>query len=339
MDPSSKQDEFALSLVSDEYRTKNKPNRHPSTDEGRYSLALVEKKDCVERPEYPNFHNQLLMHLPGSAASVEDLMDSLQNGAIKVIKEARIKRLREGGNKNKLKKHRVGKKQKLPRRQLLREAEECQDAEPMHVSSLNTLPHFEYLEIAEQAETGFPSELAGFGSLDLSKVENQGAADQSLDRLLTSPSPVNHTHEDLRQWSYEEVRREAAEMLQKLSLSPNSNPEDLASTEEYLLLEPSSKEILQPGHPVSTSEAQDPEVSLHSAYKTQRYLTETPRDNLLCIFVTCPIREMHYEGPYYHEGQLGDQDVSKQLTVFTFPPLQLLESVSIEAKQIVEKHH
>ena len=274
-------------------------------------LAFVEEKGCVERPEHPDHQKQLLMQLPGSAVSVEDLLDILQKGAVRVAKEARIKRLRAGKTEKKSNTHRVGKKQKLRRRRLLREAEECQDAEPMHVSSLNALPHFEYLEIAEQTETELPLELAGFGSLDLSKVENQRAVDQFLDSLLNAPLPVNQTHKDLKQWSNEEVPQEAAEMLQKLSLSPNSDPEELASPERYPLEEPSSKETLQPGRPVSTSEAQDLEFSLHSAYKTQRYPTETPRDNLLCIFVTCPIREMHYEGPYHHEGELGDQDVSK----------------------------
>lgn len=305
MNPTSKEDELALPVVSDEHRTTKKPNRHPPTDEGVHLLALAGKKDCVEHPEHPDHQNQLLMHLPGSAASVEDLLSILQKGAVKVTKEARIRRLREGGTKNKLKKHRVGKKQKLPRPRLLREAEECQDAEPMHVSSLNTLPHFEYLEIAEQADTEFPSELAGFGSLHLSNPGNQGATDQFLDRLLTTPSPVNQTYKDLKQWSNKEASQEVAEMLQDLSLSPISDPEELASREQHPLLES------QPGRPVPTSGTQDPEFPLHSACKTQRYLTEIPRDNLLCNFATCPIRGMHYEGPYYHEGQLGDQDVSK----------------------------
>lgn len=292
MDPTSKQDKFALDLVPDQHRAKDKINRNSPTDEGRPLLALVEKKESVERPEHLQHQKEVLMQLPGSAASVEDLQDILQKGAGRVIKEARIERLQRGETKNRLEKYRVGKKQKLPHRRLLRGIEESQDAEPMHVSSLNALPHFEYLEIAEQEETELPSELAGFGSLDLSKVEN--------------PEAIN-----------EIVRREAAEMPRRLSLPLDSDAEDLASSVEYLLPEPSSKEFFQPGHPCSTSEVQDPGPSLHSAYKTQRYPTDIPRDNLLCIFVTCPIREMHYEGPYHHKRELGDQDVSKFRAVFS----------------------
>ena len=53
MDSTSKQNEFPLSLVSNEHGTNDNPNRHPSEDEGKNLLALVEEKGCVETSRAP----------------------------------------------------------------------------------------------------------------------------------------------------------------------------------------------------------------------------------------------------------------------------------------------
>ena len=37
--------------------------------------------------------------------------------------------------------------------------------------------------------------------------------------------------------------------------------------------------------------------------KENTYQQYVPQDNLLCIFKTCPIQEMHCEGPYHHNSK------------------------------------
>lgn len=230
------------------------------------------------------------------------LLKVVQRGVDKFLEEARIK----------VKQHRAEfkvKKQRLRQRRLVEEADKTQEQDPVNISPFAALPHFKYLEIAEAVETELPSELTGFGSLHLSKNEAPqpvtAAAEQSSvmhahDPYTADPPFESYAEADM---SEEDVAGAAAGLLQRISLSPGENAH--ADTQ---MLDNTDKENLSLGPPAFTSYTED--LPPHQAYTSQRYSTEpyAPRDNLLCIFTTCPINEIHCEGPYYHNGELGDQN-------------------------------
>ena len=230
----------------------------------------------------------------------------------------------------------------LRRRRLMRETDETQDAEPEKVNPFNALPFFEYLELAADVEVELPSELVGFGSMDLSEADASPL--RSLDDFnaenLGDSSAVS---DDL------EVVDAAARMLEQINALPLGgldlgatppttgfdadvvSPEmrsELASAlmlgasmEETLFDRSLTREVSPPGiasayrfsTPVPidsivgpTSDSAASEFS--RVHVQSSILPNAMRDNFLCHYATCPVTEMHCEGPYYYKGRLGDQN-------------------------------
>ena len=163
------------------------------------------------------------------------------------------------------------KKLMLRRRRLLRETEKAQDQEPVRVDSSNALPHFEYLDICGDVEVALPKELEGFGAMDLS---NEAPNPDSPGRGSNdSRDSATSAFASLYDVSTEDISDAAARMLDQLE-------EDQAN---------------EPTEPL-------PDLS-SLPFPPPRTL-----DNLICHYITCPVDECHTEGPYFHNGELGDQD-------------------------------
>lgn len=179
------------------------------------------------------------------------------------------------------------KKLLLRRQQLMREAEEAQDQEPTKVSPFNALPHFEYLEIAENVGVELPEELAALAAMNLSKeVPNETSEDIDNDGSRdSSPETFGSLYD-----STEDIRAAAAGMLDQLEDDPAEEPYS--------------------GHPNDGFSPPDPPYMPPSNYQATRSQPAPPPnlDNLLCNYVTCPVVESHTEGPYFHNGELGDQN-------------------------------
>lgn len=227
----------------------------------------------------------------------------------------------------------------LRRRRLMRETDETQDAEPEKVNPFNALPFFEYLELAADVEVELPSELVGFGSMDLSAAD--ASALWSLDDFnADNLGDSRAVSDDL------EVVDAAARMLEQINKLPLGgldlgatpptpdfdadivSPEirsELASTLMYgaFLEEQQSptSEASPPGiasaYRLSTPVPIDSIVGPTSDTAASEFsrvhvqssiLPNAMRDNFLCHYATCPVTEMHCEGPYYYKGRLGDQN-------------------------------
>lgn len=182
------------------------------------------------------------------------------------------------------------KKKMLRRRRLMRETDQTQDAEPQKVNPFNALPCFEYLELSADIEVDLPSGLVGFETMDLSEAEaspvwsiDKFNAENLADGVVVS--------DDM------EVVDAAARMLDQINALPLGGL-DLGAT---------------PPTPDFDAEGVSPEIRSELASDFSYVRVQSPvlpnamRDNFLCHYATCPVREMHCEGPYYYKGRLGDQ--------------------------------
>jgi len=277
--------------------------------------------------------------------SLVEPSESLEAASDSDIEEGQSKTSRRRGVKQQQEQHRAEhreKKRMLRRRRLIRETEDAQDEEPKKVNPFNALPCFEYLELSEDVQVELPSELVGFESMDLSEAEPQNASPLlSIDGfaaeiLLDSPA----VFED------QDVVDAAARMLKLIEdlpvggldleamplppefdadmVSPDIRSE-LASTlmhgasSEETSLQPSPTHEANPRNanrfstPIPIDSLVGP-ISATAASEFSRVqvqssvLPNAMRDNFLCHYATCPVTEMHCEGPYHYKGRLGDQD-------------------------------
>lgn len=322
------------SIPTSDRENESQGNRNSSMSERRLSTSLPTA--LVEKPKY-SFEGPLTAPLE-SLEAVSDSDD--EEGPSKTSRRDRVKQQQEQHRAE----HRE-KKKMLRRRRLMRETEEAQDAEPEEVNPFNALPHFEYLELSTDIEIELPSELTGFGTMDLSEAEPQDASplwsldEFNAENLADSPAGSDD----------QEVVDAAARMLEKTNALPlggldlgatTLNPDfDADAVEPEIRSELAS--ALMFGAPIEadlfdqslTREAGPSGIA--SAYRfstpvlidslcrptidtaaseSSRMLVQSAvlpnamRDNFLCSYATCPVREMHFEGPYYYQGILGDQD-------------------------------
>jgi len=325
----------AISAVADDHTilTTEEPgqvkeNRNFSMNERRLSNSLVTALE--ETPK--NLFEVPLMD-PSKSLDVASYSD-IEEGQTKKSRRDRVKQQQE--------QHRAEHRQRklmLRRRRLMRETDEAQDAEPEKVNPFNALPFFEYLELAADVEVELPSELVGFRSMDLSAADASplwSLDDFNAENLGDSRA----VSDDL------EVVDAAARMLEQINKLPLGgldlgatpptpdfdadivSPEIRSQLASKLMYGASPEEQQSP-----TSEASPPGIA--SAY---RFSTPVPidsivgptsdtaasefsrvhvqssilpnamRDNFLCHYATCPVTEMHCEGPYYYKGRLGDQN-------------------------------
>ena len=216
----------------------------------------------------------------------------------------------------------------------LREMDKDQDREPKRIDAFHPLPQFEFLAINEQLAAKTLSGLDGFGQMDLSKEEvadddppekplasfmsvNASSDEQSgtgweselnefthMDSLSASAPdttldmPMNSLpSSDSDDFCLEDLRKAAAAMLARIRetrLDVTKPPENEATTVEQTFLNLSIQEASS-RHPVNESQP--------TANREQ-----FPMDNSPCTSFLCPIQEPHNEGPYHHNGVLGDQN-------------------------------
>ncbi len=146
-------------LVSDRLG-ESKEDRNSSMSERRLSTSPL---TAIEETSENLFERAVT----APSESLEVASDSdLEEGLNKPSRRIRVKQQQE--------QHRAEHRQRklmLRRRRLMRETEEAQDAEPEKVNPFNALPFFEYLELSADVEVELPSELVGFGSMDLSEAD------------------------------------------------------------------------------------------------------------------------------------------------------------------------
>ena len=293
MDLPGQRENHALAPALQDQGIEMGTNTMAMTAEEKHSLVPIGGQREAEKEVGPlGSWRQQLMPLAAldPHSSGESPSDSLQQATNSAIGEGQGKKWHEMQKKIKRQQeqHREDhreRKLKLRRRRMMREADKNQHREPNTVSPFNALPHFKYLEIAEPIEIGLPSELAEFGSMNLSREEAQEVApDMFLDEPMSNPFAMHAPFEDMADMNDQEISQAAARMLQQIGEGPieqaiSSNMED-----------PESSHALKDGIEPS---------SIHPNWMV---------DNLICHYITCPVEEMHYEGPYYHNGELGDQN-------------------------------
>lgn len=261
------------SVLTSDRQDESKGDESSSMSERRLSTTLTTALE--EKPKY-SFKGPLTAPIESSEA-VSDSDD--EEGPSQTSRRARVKQQQEQHRAE----HRE-KKKMLRRRRLMRETEEAQDAEPEKVNPFNALPHFEYLELTADLEVELPSELTGFGTMDLSAGEPRGTSplwsldEFNAENLANSPAGSDD----------QEVVNAAARMLEQINALPLGGL-DLGTMS------------LPPDSDRAASESS--RMHVQSAV-----LPNAMRDNFLCSYATCPVREMHFEGPYYYQGLLGDQD-------------------------------
>lgn len=327
----------AVSTVADDHSllTSDRPGelkkgRKSSMSERRVSKSI---STALEESRKNLFEGPLMD--PSKSLDVASDSD-IEEGQSKTSRRDRVKQQQEQHRAEHLEK-----KKMLRRRRLMRETDETQDAEPEKVNPFNALPCFEYLELSADIEVDLPSELVGFGTMDLSEAETSPlwSVDEFNAENLADGLAVS---DDL------EVVDAAARMLDQINALPlggldlgatppppdfdadGVSPEIRSELASTLMFGASPKDTLLPPSP--TREASSPAIA--SAYRLSmpvpidslvgltsdtaasefsRVRVQSPilpnamRDNFLCHYATCPVREMHCEGPYYHKGRLGEQ--------------------------------
>jgi len=276
------------------------------------------------------------------SGSIIDSSESLQVASDSDNEESPNQESRRDRVKQQQEQHRAEHRQRklmLRRRRLMRETDETQDAEPEKVNPFNALPSFEYLELAADVEVELPSELVGFGSMDLSEAdasplwslddfnaENLGdgvavsddlevvdAAARMLEQInelplggldLGATPPTPDFDADIVS---PEIRSELASTLmcgasleEQQSQRSEASPPGIASAYRFSTPVPIDSIV---GPTSDTAASEFSRVHVQSSI-----LPNAMRDNFLCHYATCPVTEMHCEGPYYYKGRLGDQN-------------------------------
>ena len=179
------------------------------------------------------------------------------------------------------------KKQRLRRSRIL-QADEVLDEEPTYVSPFNTLPDFEYLEIAEPSET--PSGLAGFGNLGVFSHET-----------MADPSPNAPTSNQLL----------TNEPLENVASSTDRGLSFAAGAGTLRQMEDDSIMNMNSGINSLSLNERRPTMASHTPINSNQVSPDNfqvPPDQLACYCPTCPIPDFHTVGPYYHKAILGDQN-------------------------------
>ena len=130
------QDHLASYLLSQDQCREMAPGITACTEERKFLVVSVSKQEDSSGIE--------------TATSKKERLDSLQRRANMVVRDAGLERSRENAWRQSVEQHRAEhheKKQRLRRHRLAHEADQIQDAEPMHISPFNALPHFEYLYV------------------------------------------------------------------------------------------------------------------------------------------------------------------------------------------------
>lgn len=209
------------------------------------------------------------------------------------------------------------KKAMLRRRRHMRSAAEARNAEPTYTGPTGALEHLQHMDLDEGAESELPAELFNFGSLGLSGQE------AAQDKDSSAPAVVD---------SWDERAVTAARQMCKLLNTNNTGLETLPLLSEAQITKAfSDNEVVESKYEYSRGVARPPlyanaqpagfpylnplspsnEMSVGFIPSMEKFAMNAhpgARPNLLCAHPTCPIDEPHYEGPYYYNNILADQD-------------------------------
>ena len=218
---------------------------------------------------------------------------------------------------------------------ILCETDKVQNREPTKIDPFSALPQFEFLEIAEQLATETPSELDGFGQIDL--FLGEAADDTSHEQPLASFLSVYASSDEQNETEWESELNEFRHMDSPSTSAPDTTlelpmssllssdnggefcPEDIRNAAASMLARiqgtgadivgPTEDEAITNDGPFSSFSSQTV-ASRHSVNGSQSSVNheQFPLDNSPCTSFWCPIQETQNEGPYYHNGVLGDQD-------------------------------
>ena len=218
---------------------------------------------------------------------------------------------------------------------ILRKTDQDQDREPKRIDPFNALPQFEYLEIAEQLTTDMASGLDGFRQMDLS--ERKTCDDGSPENPLAPFLSVNASSDEHNEIGWESELNEFRHMDSPSASAPDTMLElpmssliesdegdafwleDLRVIAADLLariretgfddVEPTEDEATTTDQPLSnfSSQAASSRQPVNEGQLSANG-QQFPLDNSPCTSFSCPIEEPHNEGPYYHNGVLGDQN-------------------------------
>ena len=226
-------------------------------------------------------------------------------------------------------------KQTTRRVNILQKTDQHQDREPKRIDPFNALPQFEYLEIAEQLTADMPSGLDGFGQMDL--CERKTGDDESPEKPLAPFLSVNASSEEHSEIGWDSEPNEFRHMdspsasapdisldlpMSSLMISDEGDEfwlEDLRVIAADLLarIQGTGFDDVEPAEDEATTTDQPLSKFLSQAASSRQPVNEGqlsangqqfPLDNSPCTSFSCPIDEPHNEGPYYHNGVLGDQN-------------------------------
>lgn len=232
---------------------------------------------------------------------VED--DSDEDSDIAIPQKGKRREARGKGQKAHLEQHRKKKAMLRRRRQIRKAADEAQNAEPSYTGQSDPIGHLEYMEIEEAVENDVPTELTGFASMGLSSDAPKQDPEPYVEPSYEVPGWLTPGCFRSRSNTEDEQAVRGARKMCKWFNDNQENP-----SQEVSQFSPIDADY------VPTAENPfailDEELTAHCMSPPAKYTpTARPgaRDNLLCHYITCPILEPHYEGPYHHEGILGDQ--------------------------------